>query len=124
MDCLAGHLPQSLEEERGTCLEQLAGTTRQSAPRQTRRARAASQAGALAANQHWAMDRHLIAPVPDNQNCAGVWQMNESRLDDRIKGQRELIAIGGRGVIPPGEEKYHAALESLQWREDHLVTSY
>jgi hypothetical protein len=50
---------------------------------------------------------------------AGVWRVNE-RLDDRIEGQRELIAIAGKGVIPPEEEKFYPALESLQWRAAHL----
>ena len=79
---------------------------------------------ALCPNHHWAMDRHLIAPVPDNKKRAGIWRVNEARLDDRIEGQRELVAIAGKAVIPPGEEKYFPALESLRWREEHLVTTY
>ena len=79
---------------------------------------------ALCPNHHWAMDRHLIAPVPDTRNRAGIWKVNESRLDDRIEGQRELISIHGRAVIPPGEGKFYPALESLRWREAHLTTHY
>ena len=45
------------------------------------------------------------------------------RLDDRIEGQRELIALAGKPVIPPSEEKFYPALESLRWREEHLVTT-
>lgn len=74
---------------------------------------------ALCPNHHWAMDQHLIAPVPDPERKAGIWRVNE-RLDDRIEGQRELIAIAGKPVIPPGEEKFYPALESLQWRAAHL----
>jgi putative restriction endonuclease len=79
---------------------------------------------ALCPNHHWAMDRHLIAPVPDSKKLAGMWRVNESRLDDRIEGQRDLVAIAGKSVIPPGEEKFYPALESLRWREEHLVTGY
>ncbi len=79
---------------------------------------------ALCPNHHWAMDRHLIAPVPDNKKRAGVWLVNESRLDERIEGQRDLVAIAGKSVIPPGEEKYFPAIEGLRWREQHLVTAY
>jgi putative restriction endonuclease len=79
---------------------------------------------ALCPNHHWAMDRHLIAPVPDGKKPAGIWRVNEERLDDRIEGQRDLVAIAGKSVIPPGEEKFYPALESLRWREEHLVTTY
>jgi putative restriction endonuclease len=79
---------------------------------------------ALCPNHHWAMDRHLIAPVPDGKKRAGSWRVNKERLDDRIEGQRDLVAIAGKSVIPPGEEKFYPALESLRWREEHLVTSY
>ncbi len=79
---------------------------------------------ALCPNHHWAMDRHLIAPVPDSKKPAGIWRVNKDRLDDRIEGQRDLVAIAGKSVIPPGEEKFYPALESLRWREEHLVTAY
>ena len=79
---------------------------------------------ALCPNHHWAMDRHLIAPVPDSKKAAGIWQVNKDRLDDRIEGQRDLVAIAGKSVIPPGEEKFYPALESLRWREEHLVAAY
>ena len=78
---------------------------------------------ALCPNHHWAMDRHLIAPVPDGRKRAGIWRVNKERLDDRIEGQRDLAAIAGKSVIPPGEEKFYPALESLRWREEHLVTA-
>lgn len=79
---------------------------------------------ALCPNHHWAMDRHLIAPVPDGQQPAGIWRVNLKRLDDRIEGQRDLVAIAGKPVIKPGEEKFYPALESLRWREEHLATIY
>jgi putative restriction endonuclease len=81
---------------------------------------------ALCPNHHWAMDQYLIAPCPDAKEPAGVWNVNSRwrRLDERIEGQRELIALAGKPVIPPREEKFYPALESLRWREDHLVTTY
>lgn len=79
---------------------------------------------ALCPNHHWAMDRHLIAPCPDSKRRAGVWRVNGERLDDRIEGQRDLVALANRPVIPPSEEKFYPATESLRWREQHLVTKY
>ncbi len=79
---------------------------------------------ALCPNHHWAMDRHLIAPVPDRSKRSGIWRVNENRLDNRIEGQRDLMAIAGKSVILPGEEKFYPSLESLRWREQHLVTTY
>jgi len=79
---------------------------------------------ALCPNHHWAMDRHLIAPVPDRKKTAGIWRVNEARLDDRIEGQRDLVAIAGKSVIPPREEQFYPALESLRWRAEHLVATY
>jgi putative restriction endonuclease len=76
---------------------------------------------ALCPNHHWAMDRHLIAPCPDPKRPAGVWQVNGARLDDRIDGQRDLMALKNQPVIPPSEEKFYPAIESLRWRERHLV---
>jgi putative restriction endonuclease len=79
---------------------------------------------ALCPNHHWAMDRHLIAPMPDGRKRTGIWRVNEERLDDRIEGQRDLVTIAAKSVIPPGEEKFYPALESPRWREEHLETSY
>ena len=79
---------------------------------------------ALCPNHHWAMDRHLIAPCPDTRKRAGIWRVNSDRLDDRIDGQRDLVALTGRPVIPPSEEKFYPAPESLRWREEHLTATY
>jgi putative restriction endonuclease len=76
---------------------------------------------ALCPNHHWAMDRHLIAPCPDVKRRAGVWRVSEERLDDRIEGQRDLVMLSGKPVIPPSEEKFFPAVESLRWREEHLT---
>ena len=79
---------------------------------------------ALCRNHHWAMDRHLIAPVPDNQSRAGVWRINQVRLEKRIKDHQDLVALDQEPLIFTGEEKYYPALESLRWREEHLTTNY
>lgn len=79
---------------------------------------------ALCPNHHWAMDRLLIAPCPDIKRRAGVWRVNGERLDDRIEGQRDLVELASKPVIPPSEEKFYPAIESLRWREEHLITAY
>jgi putative restriction endonuclease len=79
---------------------------------------------ALCPNHHWAMDRYLIAPCPDVKRRAGVWRVNEERLDDRIEGQRDLVTLAGRPLIAPSEEKFYPAVESLRWREEHLTANY
>jgi putative restriction endonuclease len=79
---------------------------------------------ALCPNHHWAMDRYLIAPCPDKKLKAGVWRVNPKRLDDRIEGQRDLVALAGRAVIPPTETKFYPGDDNLRWREEHLLASY
>jgi putative restriction endonuclease len=79
---------------------------------------------ALCPNHHWAMDRHLIAPCPDVRRRAGIWRVNENRLDDRIEGQRDLVALSGKAVIPPSEQKFYPAAESLRWREENINAIY
>jgi putative restriction endonuclease len=79
---------------------------------------------ALCPNHHWAMDRLLIAPCPNEKHAAGVWRINQRRLDKRIEGQRDLVALNGATVIAPSEEKFYPAVESLQWREKSLSGTY
>ena len=67
------------------------------------------------------MDRHLIAPCPDVKRRAGVWRVNQERLDDRIEGQRDLVTLAGRPVIPPSDEGFYPSVDSLRWREEHLI---
>jgi putative restriction endonuclease len=78
---------------------------------------------ALCPNHHWAMDRNVIAPCPDRSHRAGVWRVHP-RLDDRIEGQRDLVRLAGRPVIPPGEEKFLPASEALEWRCRQLTLKY
>jgi hypothetical protein len=67
------------------------------------------------------MDRHLIAPCPDDRRRASVWRIKGERLDDRIEGQRDLVGLNDKPVIPPSEVKFYPAIESLRWREQHVV---
>lgn len=78
---------------------------------------------ALCPNHHWAMDRYLIAPCPDRTHPEGVWKVSP-RLEERRTGERELVELAGRPVLRPEEEKFYPALESLRWREEHLVATY
>jgi len=78
---------------------------------------------ALCPNHHWAMDRFLIAPCPDTHHKAGIWKVSP-RLDNRIEGQRELMSLRDHPVIPPGEEKFLPAPDSLRWRSEHLSARY
>ncbi len=78
---------------------------------------------ALCPNHHRAMDRFLIAPCPDPQHRAGIWRVGPA-LDSRIEGQKALVALDGQRVIPPVEEKFYPAIESLRWRQEHLTTKY
>jgi putative restriction endonuclease len=78
---------------------------------------------ALCPNHHWAMDRYLISPCPDTRRTAGVWRVNTRLLDDRIDGQRELVALAEKPVIPPADKQFYPALESLSWRQEHLATN-
>jgi hypothetical protein len=52
-----------------------------------------------------------------------VWRVNIRRLDDRIEGQRELVALADKPVIPPADKQFCPASESLRWREKHLTAS-
>jgi putative restriction endonuclease len=78
---------------------------------------------ALCPNHHRAMDRYLIAPCPDGKHPAGIWRVGPA-LDSRIEGQKDLVALHGQRVLPPTEEKFFPARESLRWREEHLVVRY
>ena len=79
--------------------------------------------GNIEPDHHWAMDRLLIAHCPDSKHGAGVWRVG-SALDSRIEGQKDLAALANQPVIPPSEEKFYPAIESLRWRENHLNAKY
>ncbi len=78
---------------------------------------------ALCANHHWAMDRFLIAPCPDSKHRAGIWRIGQS-LDARIEGRNDLVTLANQPVIPPTEQRFCPAPESLRWRETHFNAKY
>ena len=78
---------------------------------------------ALCPNHHWAMDRFLIAPCPDTKRRACVWRVG-SALDSGIEGQKDLLDLRDKRVIPLNEEKFYPAAESLRWREERLNANY
>lgn len=67
----------------------------------------------------WAMQPQ--EPYRDPKRRQGVWRVSQ-RLEDRLHGQRELVALAGKPVIPPGEDKFYPAVESLRWRQDKLAS--
>lgn len=75
---------------------------------------------ALCPNHHWAMDRNLIAPCPDSTHKSGVWKVNTQLLDNRIDGQRDLVALNKRKVIAPKDRRFLPAPNALRWREERL----
>jgi len=70
---------------------------------------------ALCKNHHWALDRYLIAPGLNLK-----WRVSKA-LDDRIEGQKDLIDLGGRGVLLPAEMRYHPKEDGLRWRVEKLL---
>ena len=69
---------------------------------------------ALCKNDHWIMDRHIIAPGPDMK-----WHVSRS-LDDRIQGQDKVLALQGRPILLPGSERFHPRPDALEWRLGQL----
>jgi len=78
---------------------------------------------ALCPNHHRAMDRSLIAPVPDPVHRAGIWRISP-RVEALRDSRGELTSLAGRPVLEPTESKFLPAEASLRWREQHLITKY
>jgi putative restriction endonuclease len=71
---------------------------------------------ALCKNHHWAMDRYLIAPAPNLS-----WIVSP-RLDERRSdGEKSLVALKGKRVLPPAEPAFSPDRDALQWRVDRLL---
>lgn len=71
---------------------------------------------ALCKNHHWAMDRHLIAPSPDM-----TWQVSPILQAHRSTGEKDLLELAGRAVLPPGEAAFLPNEEGLLWRIGRLI---
>jgi putative restriction endonuclease len=71
---------------------------------------------ALCKNHHWAMDRHLIAPGPDM-----VWHVSPILQAHRSSGEKELLALAKRAVLPPREAAFRPDERGLEWRLQRLI---
>ena len=72
---------------------------------------------ALCKNHHWAMDRSLIAPSPDLS-----WIVSPHLDERRSDGEKSLIALKGKRVLPPSELAFSPTREALQWRVERLLS--
>lgn len=71
---------------------------------------------ALCKNHHWAMDRHLVAPGPDM-----TWHVSPILQAHRSTGEKDLLELAGRAVLPPGETAFLPNEEGLLWRIGRLI---
>lgn len=71
---------------------------------------------ALCKNHHWAMDRFLIAPTPDLS-----WIVSPHLDERRSDGERSLLALQGKRVLPPKDPAFAPTRDSLQWRVERLL---
>ena len=72
---------------------------------------------ALCKNHHWAMDRFLIAPTPDLS-----WMVSAHLDERRSDGEKSLLALKGKRVLPPSETAFAPHRDALQWRVDRLLS--
>ena len=72
---------------------------------------------ALCKNHHWLMDCRLIAPGPARRDRYDDlrWHVREG-LDERIEGQREVLALQNRRVIKPADERLWPKREAIDRR--------
>ncbi len=63
------------------------------------------------------MDRFLIAPTPDLS-----WMVSAHLDARRSDGEKSLIALKGKRVLPPSEPAYAPTQEALQWRVERLLS--
>jgi putative restriction endonuclease len=71
---------------------------------------------ALCKNHHWAMDRHLIAPT-----IRGVWRASSRLERRRSRAEEQLLDLDGQELLPPTDDAFRPAPESLRWRADRLA---
>lgn len=72
---------------------------------------------ALCKNHHWAMDRHLIAPGPDQ-----LWHVAGVLQEHRSNGEKELLGLQDRCLLLPHEPAFHPHVEALAWRLERLIS--
>lgn len=66
---------------------------------------------ALCKNHHWAMDRYLIAPCPDQH-----WKVASILDPRRSTGEKELLELSGKSILLPKDPAFHPNEEGLRWR--------
>jgi putative restriction endonuclease len=69
---------------------------------------------ALCKNHHWAMDRDLIAPGPDE-----VWHVR-GNLEQRIRDHQPILELERMKILLPRELRFYPKKEALAWRLDRL----
>jgi putative restriction endonuclease len=70
---------------------------------------------ALAPSFHWALDANVIAPGTDYR-----WHVSKL-LDDRVADNQPLLALSGKNLMLPKDEKRWPRKDALQWRFDRLL---
>jgi putative restriction endonuclease len=70
---------------------------------------------ALAPSFHWAFDRNIIVPGPDNK-----WHVSK-QLDKRNRDFQELISLDGQSIFLPKDKKFHPREDVLKERFSRLV---
>lgn len=72
---------------------------------------------AMCKNHHWLMDSRLISPGPGPQKTYDRprWYVRKG-LDERIEGQRELLALKNQPVILPSDTRLRPKPEALDRR--------
>jgi putative restriction endonuclease len=71
---------------------------------------------ALCKNHHWAMDRNLIAPCPDQH-----WHTSKILDPRRSTGEKELLDLAGKSVLLPKDPAFHPDRNALEWRCHKLI---
>ena len=64
------------------------------------------------------MDRSFIAPTPD-----GVWRASAQLIPHRSSGERELVELDGRRLIPPRDDAYRPSQEGLSFRYEAMLAA-
>ena len=76
----------------------------------------------LCKNHHWLMDCHLMSPGPGRAGdyAQPIWHVKEA-LNNRIEGQREVLALRNELVIVPADARLRPKKEALDRRMELLA---
>jgi putative restriction endonuclease len=70
---------------------------------------------ALCKNQHWAMDRDILAPGPDLH-----WHVSKLIDPRRSNGEKEIAELAGKSLLLPKYPAFHPDEVGLRWRCERL----